>query len=535
MKNWTIRKRIVTGNAALVALLLIVGTISLAALHNIERLAIDILRNDSIPSTIAIADITVGILRSHLVATAVTTAANAEEREKLLSEMTKLTESISRTEADYAKTISSPGDAKNFDILKQKRSAYLAERTTYLDFVKAGKRTEADSQAKGPLNQTFEAYRDIMVVMLKWNTDAADAATNEVINHAHSGFVRSTIVSVGGLLLAVILGWVIIRSVNSTLQTLTETLDGAANQVASAARQVSASSQSLADGSSQQAASLEETSASLEELSSMTKRNADSAATAKDLSGQTRQAADAGSTDMAEMRAAMAAIKSSSADIAKIIKTIDEIAFQTNILALNAAVEAARAGEAGMGFAVVADEVRNLAQRSAHSAKETASKIEVAIQNGDNGVVISEKVARSLGVILERARQVDELVAQIATASHEQSQGIGQINCAISQMDQVTQSNAANAEETAAAAGELNSQSASLRESVQNLRRLVEGTQTRPTASAGGDASHPHPTSALRRPAKPSAAKPALVHPKAQAAAPAVPDITMGGDHFKNV
>ena len=539
MKKWTIGKRIVTGNAALVLLLLIVGTISLAALRNIERLAIDRLRNDSIPGTISIADITVGILRSHIVATGASAAANAEELEKIQSEMTKLTENVIRTEEAYAKTISLGEDAKNFDILKQKRSAYLAERATYLDFIKAGKRTEADGLAKGALSQAYEAYRDITVVMLKWNGAAADTDTNQLIEKAHSAFLQSTVVSVGGLLLAVILAWVIIRSVNSTLQTISVTLDDAANQVASAARQVSSSSQSLADGSSQQAASLEETSASIEELSSMTKRNADSAATAKDLSAQTRQAADAGSTDMAEMRAAMDAIKSSSADIAKIIKTIDEIAFQTNILALNAAVEAARAGEAGMGFAVVADEVRNLAQRSAHSAKETASKIEVAIQNGENGVVISQKVAKSLGVILERARQVDELVAEIATASQQQSQGLGQINSAVSQMDQVTQNNAGNAEETASAAAELNSQSASLRESVQNLRRLVESDQKRPTAAAAAEASQPDPTSALRRPAKPSAekssaAKPALVRPKAKAAASDVADISMGEDHFKN-
>jgi len=210
-------------------------------------------------------------------------------------------------------------------------------------------------------------------------------------------------------------------------------------------------------------------------MSSMTKRNADNAANAKDIAAGTRQAADTGASDMEEMTTAMNAIKTSSDGISKIIKTIDEIAFQTNLLALNAAVEAARAGEAGMGFAVVADEVRNLAQRSAQAAKETAAKIEDSIQKSANGVQISTKVAERLQEIVTKARQVDELVAEIATASKEQSQGIGQVNTAVSQMDKVTQSNAASAEESASAAEELNAQALTLKGVVADLQRLVGG------------------------------------------------------------
>jgi uncharacterized phage infection (PIP) family protein YhgE len=175
------------------------------------------------------------------------------------------------------------------------------------------------------------------------------------------------------------------------------------------------------------------------------------------------------------MSAAMEAIKASSNDIAKIIKTIDEIAFQTNILALNAAVEAARAGEAGMGFAVVADEVRNLAQRRAQAAKDTAVKIEGAISKTAQGVEISAKVAQGLQEIVTKARHVDELAAEVAAASREQSQGIDQVNSAVSQMDKVTQSNAANAEESASAAEELNTQAATLKDVVQDLLQLVDG------------------------------------------------------------
>ena len=171
----------------------------------------------------------------------------------------------------------------------------------------------------------------------------------------------------------------------------------------------------------------------------------------------------------------MDAIKTSSDDIAKIIKTIDEIAFQTNLLALNAAVEAARAGESGAGFAVVADEVRSLAQRAAAAAKETATKIEDSVQKSAHGVAISGKVAQSLQEIVGKARQVDELAGEVASASKEQTQGITQINTAVSQMDKVTQSNAANAEESAAAAEELNAQAESMKDAVNELLRLVDG------------------------------------------------------------
>jgi methyl-accepting chemotaxis protein len=278
---------------------------------------------------------------------------------------------------------------------------------------------------------------------------------------------------VGALLAGIIFCVVVIRGVSKQLRSLGQALGSGADQVTSAATQVASSSQSLAQGASEQAASLEETSSSLEEMSGMTNRNAENATKANELARQARQAADTGAGDMQAMSAAMNDIKVSSDDIAKIIKTIDEIAFQTNILALNAAVEAARAGEAGMGFAVVADEVRNLAQRSAQAARETADKIEGAITKTTQGVEITEKVAKSLGEIVDKARQVDQLVGEVCTASREQNQGVQQITSAVTQMDKVVQSNAASAEESASAAEELNAQSYALREAVGELLGLV--------------------------------------------------------------
>jgi len=290
---------------------------------------------------------------------------------------------------------------------------------------------------------------------------------------------RSTLL---GLVVAFVLfaGWRTKTQIARTLKDIASDLSKVSESSAEAARQVSASSQSLAEGSSSQAASIEQTSASLEEMSSMTKRNAENAQKANELAKHARTAADKGSGDMQAMSAAMEAIKVSSDDIAKIIKTIDEIAFQTNILALNAAVEAARAGEAGMGFAVVADEVRNLAQRSAQAAKETATKIEGALSRTGQGVAISKQVAQALNEIVAQIRQVDELVTEVASASREQTQGITQINMAVGQVDKVTQSNAASAEESAAAAEELSAQVVVMKESVQELRRLVGGDESQP-------------------------------------------------------
>ena len=209
----------------------------------------------------------------------------------------------------------------------------------------------------------------------------------------------------------------------------------------------------------------------------MAKRNSEGAVRAKGLAQQARRAADAGTSDVQAMNLAMDAIKASSDGIAKIIKTIDEIAFQTNILALNAAVEAARAGEAGAGFAVVAEEVRALAQRSATAAKETADKIDDSVAKSRHGADVCAKVAVGLQEIATKSRQVDELVSEIAQASNEQTQGISQVNVAVSQMDKVVQASAARAEEGASVAQELIAQSTTLQQSVEELSQLVGGGQ----------------------------------------------------------
>jgi len=345
----------------------------------------------------------------------------------------------------------------------------LLKRSRQLSAEEMGKLL--DEQLLPRRDEYLAAIEDLM----QRKTELGQAASTTVDETVRSSTLLIAIAVCSTLTLGAGLSWWIVRSTTRTLNRVSEQLATGSAQVATAATLVSSSAQSLASGSSEQAASIEETSASLEEISSMTKRNAESAAQAKQLANGTRHAAEAGATDVTAMNDAMGAIKASSDNIAKIIKTIDEIAFQTNILALNAAVEAARAGEAGAGFAVVAEEVRNLAQRSATAAKETAEKIEDAISKSAHGAGISERLAKSLDEIVGKARKVDDLVAEIAQSSQEQSQGIGQVLTAVTQMDKVTQSNAASAEESAAAAEELNAQAHVMNESVGELETLVKG------------------------------------------------------------
>jgi methyl-accepting chemotaxis protein len=261
------------------------------------------------------------------------------------------------------------------------------------------------------------------------------------------------------------------NAVNLAAETLDQSLQQVAvgaDQIASAAGQIGTGAQSLAQGTSEQASSLQEVSSSLQEMTAMTRQNSANAKEARGIAEATKTSAENGVGSMQRLSSAMDLIKKSSDDTAKIIKTIDEIAFQTNLLALNAAVEAARAGEAGKGFAVVAEEVRNLAMRSAEAAKNTADMIEGSVKNSENGVIINQEVMKNLEEINAHAKRVSEVMAEIAAASDQQSQGVGQVNTAMEQMNQLTQANAANSEESASASEELSAQA-------QEMRAMVSG------------------------------------------------------------
>ena len=351
---------------------------------------------------------------------------------------------------------------------------------------------------------TFAAADDLLEKVIDINIEIAEQSKIQAKEDSVLAKTLMIGMMVGGLILAIVIAITLANSIVNPVQQIASDLHSKSEQTAAAASQVSSASTALASGASEQAASLEETSASMEEISSMVKQNATHTQEAQTDSNTVAQSVEESLHRMKELRetvsqvihnsdemtTSMNSIKQASDAISKIIKTIDEIAFQTNILALNAAVEAARAGEAGMGFAVVADEVRNLAKRSADAAKETTGIIEQAIARSNQGVSVNAKMNDTLSSVLKKAESVDSGLSDIASkttkvqsslnqitiASQEQSQGIIQTNMAISQMDKVTQSNAASSEETAAAATELSSMAGGLQESVEDLLKIIRGS-----------------------------------------------------------
>jgi methyl-accepting chemotaxis protein len=316
-----------------------------------------------------------------------------------------------------------------------------------------------------------EIGRQAVSLVEQQNRDLASASAASSAKSARSIMVTITLLLIGLGVGAGVL-WMVLH-VGAALKDLAARMNESAERVSGAASLVSASSQSLAAGASQQAASLEETSASTEEIASITRKNADHALEVAGLMQQSAEGAVGVNQSLDRMVLQMNEIGNSSNKIARIIKVIDEIAFQTNILALNAAVEAARAGEAGLGFAVVADEVRNLAQRCAQAARDTAGLIEDSISTSRDGNARLDQMAGNVRAMTENSTKVKSLVDEVNMGSQEQARGMEQIARAVTQMEQVTQRNAASAEESASAGADLNSHADALRALVHEMRDMV--------------------------------------------------------------
>jgi len=336
-----------------------------------------------------------------------------------------------------------------------------------------GGRREALDLTLGMAKDKFEDMRSYLDQLTDINLTIAKQAHAEAEETYRSTLISMFTITGIGLVVGIFLMWGLGRGITRPLKAVIAGLTDGSEQVASASEQVSQSSQSLAEGSSEQAASLEETSSSLEEMASMTKQNAENSSQADSLMQEANQVVKIANTSMAQLTDSMQDISQASEETSKIIKTIDEIAFQTNLLALNAAVEAARAGEAGAGFAVVADEVRNLAMRAADAAGNTADLIEGTIKKIKDGSDLVSKTNEAFTEVAERSSKVGELVAEISAASKEQAHGIDQVNNAVTEMDKLTQQNAANAEESASASEEMNGQAGHMKTFVKDLVTLV--------------------------------------------------------------
>jgi methyl-accepting chemotaxis protein len=326
-----------------------------------------------------------------------------------------------------------------------------------------------------PHKASIHKLESIIDVTAKEVRKAVDNTVVKAMDHGRWMKNAVLVLVLTGIILGMVMGFFVTRSINRPLSRIMGDLGAGAEQVTVAATEVAAASQSLAQGASQQAASLEESTASLEELAAMTRGNADNAKQADALMVEAARLVEGANNSMTELTRSMKEVSAASEETAKIIKTIDEIAFQTNLLALNAAVEAARAGEAGAGFAVVADEVRNLAMRAAEAAKNTAALIEGTVTKVKAGSTLVEKTGEAFSQVSASTGKVKELVGEIAAASTEQAQGVEQINRAVTEMNRVIQQVAASAEESASSSEELTAQSTQMKGVVAELGAMVGG------------------------------------------------------------
>jgi len=333
------------------------------------------------------------------------------------------------------------------------------------------------TQTLPALNDTSNVLRQIRSRYDQIAHELAGDAAQDLARSASNGRMLILIFSIVSGVLGIAAALSISLSLIKLLRRIITDLSSGAAQVASASQQISGASQQLSAAAIQQASAVEETAATLQETSSTIQQNSDNTKRASELTILARDAAETGNNQAEAMAASMKSMKQSSGEISRVIKVIDDIAFQTNILALNAAVEAARAGEAGMGFAVVAEEVRSLAQRSAQAAKDTAAMIERSIAAADEGVTSASTVTESLRTIAEHVKKVTVLVQELSAASQEQALGISQVTKAVTQIEQATQQNAATAEESSSASEELSAQASALQQVVYQLNVLVNGSK----------------------------------------------------------
>jgi len=397
----------------------------------------------------------------------------------------------------FAQDVFGPGAYARFVSLVTEQATYLevfqslssSDHATYYEQTVSGPTVAATDQMRAVATAKFadggfgiapERWFDKQTGKIELLKKVEDRLSNDLVLHAGQiadAARRSAIVAfalMGVLFLGTVAAsFLMIRSITTDLTRITHLLSRNADSAAASASQLSATSEAIASGASQQASSMEETSATLEEISAMSKENLENTHQANGISSEVMKSVSESREAMGRMAQAIDQIKESSDETSKIIKTIDEIAFQTNLLALNAAVEAARAGDAGKGFAVVAEEVRNLAQRCSEAAGNTSALIEQSNHNADNGVAMTGEVSASLGDVIDGVGKVSEIVAAVTTSFEEQVRGIEEINIAVTQMDQVTQTNAASAEESSSASEELSCQAGELQSMVGDLARVV--------------------------------------------------------------
>ncbi|MFC5471728.1 methyl-accepting chemotaxis protein [Cohnella suwonensis] len=516
--NMKIGKKLIVSFILVALLAGTVGVIGINSLRSVDKKYTDLYNNFGMGQAY-LGRVGTNFQRIRVLIRDVTSSDDRSEQEGYLATIKDLDERIDNRLTEFEATIQTEDAHQDFNALKETLQSYNPIRDKALGLAIEERDEEAQALLEEGTPLALKAY-ELIDKLFKNKEAGGEERAEEYSDYANTTIMTMIGVVIGAMILAVVLGMFISRIISnpvrrmvdaayqiadgdlnvsiqvdtkdeigtlaSAFRQMTDNLNevmgniqAASEQVAAGAKQVSESSMSLSQGATEQASSVEQLTASLEEVSSQTKQNADNATRANQFADEAKDNAIQGNERMREMLKAMGDINDASGNISKIIKVIDEIAFQTNILALNAAVEAARAGQHGKGFAVVAEEVRNLAARSANAAKETTDLIEGSIKKVEGGTKIAGETADALGKIVDGVAKVANLVGDIAVASNEQAAGVAQINQGIMQVSQVVQTNSATSEESAAASEELSSQATMMQEQVARfkLRRTSRSSQ----------------------------------------------------------
>lgn len=453
---------------------LLVGIVGISNTGTINAMLIDMFENNLVPiKDVANANMQAIYHNRSLYDYIIET--EKPEMDRISKEMDEHEHKFNELLEKYAKTSLTDPEKELLRQVNNKWPIYRAVAKKVMAFSYAGDNQAAMVAMQGEASTSFQAVDDELSKIVDLNSELGKKADDD--SHSIYFGMRRTLVAIifFSFILSLGAGIFLTRSITRPINRIIDSLNKGAEQVAAASTQISSASQALAGDASQQASALEETSSALEEMSTMTKLNADNAGTAHSLTRETNVVVGKSDAAMQELILSMAEISKASEATAKIIKTIDEIAFQTKLLALNAAVEAAQAGEVGAGFAVVADEVRNLAMRAADAARNTADLIEGTVKKVHDGANIVTRAKGAFAEVGTSAAKVSALVGEIASASGEQARGVEQINMAISELDKVVQKNVSNAEESAAASEEMNAQAEQMKIVVAELMALING------------------------------------------------------------